>query len=83
MLDSVSGPYPAVVAAWLAALLLISLQSPQLAMLVVIGMVGAFTAGLVGLGGAILLIPMRMERGVPLSRRRGQCDRMLFLNADG
>lgn len=58
LLDSVSGPVPALFAAWLAGLVLTSVQSPMLAVLIVIGFVGAFIAGLVGLGGAIVLIPM-------------------------
>ena len=58
LLDSVSGPVPALLAAWVSALALTSALSPVLAVLILIGFVGAFVAGLVGIGGAIILIPM-------------------------
>jgi len=58
VLDSVSGPVPALLAAWLSALALTSALSPVLAVVIGIGFVGAFVAGLVGIGGAIILIPM-------------------------
>jgi uncharacterized membrane protein YfcA len=70
VLDSVSGPVPALAAGWLAGLLLTSIQSPQLAVLAVIGLVGAFVAGLVGVGGAIILIPMLLY-GPPLVGQPG------------
>ncbi|HUX16612.1 MAG TPA: sulfite exporter TauE/SafE family protein, partial [Phycisphaerae bacterium] len=58
VLDSVSGPVPALFAAWLSALALTSALSPVLAVVIGIGFLGAFVAGLVGIGGAIILIPM-------------------------
>jgi len=58
VLDSVSGPVPALLAAWLSALALTSALSPFLAVVIGIGLVGAFVAGLVGIGGAIVLVPM-------------------------
>ena len=58
VLDSVSGPAPALFAAWLAGLVLIAAQSPRLAVLTSVGLVGAFVAGLVGTGGAIFIIPL-------------------------
>lgn len=58
LLDSVSGPAPALFAAWLAALVLMAAQSPRLAVLISVGLVGAFVAGLVGTGGAIFIIPL-------------------------
>jgi len=58
VLDSVSGPIPALLAAWLAALALTSALSPVLAVVIGIGFIGAAIAGLVGIGGAIILIPM-------------------------
>ena len=57
-LDRASGPLPAFVAAWIAAVLLASLQSTQLAMLMGLGFAGGFVAGLVGIGGAIVMIPL-------------------------
>ncbi len=57
-LDRVSGPLPAVVAAWLAAMLLAGLQSTQIAVLIGLGLAGGFVAGLVGIGGAIVMIPL-------------------------
>lgn len=58
LLDAVTGPVPALAAGWLAALLLTSIQSPMLAMLIALGFAGAFVAGLVGIGGAIVMIPL-------------------------
>ncbi len=58
VLDSVSGPAPALFAAWLAGLALTAVQSPQLTVLIGVGLVGAFVAGLVGTGGAIFIIPL-------------------------
>ena len=52
------GPVPALVAGWLAAAVLASLHSPLSAVLVALGAVGAFLAGLVGVGGAIVMIPL-------------------------
>lgn len=70
VLDSVAGPVPALMAGWLAALVLTSVQSPRLAALITIGFVGAFVAGLVGIGGAIILIPMLIY-GPPLAGLEG------------
>lgn len=58
MLDAVTGPTPTLAAAWLAALLLLSTQSPVLALLTTLGFGGAFVAGLVGVGGAIVMVPL-------------------------
>jgi len=58
LLDAASGPVPALFAAWMAGLVLTSVQSPMLAVLIGIGFIGAFLAGLVGIGGAIVLLPM-------------------------
>ncbi len=57
-LDKASGPVPALVAAWIAAVLLAGLQSTQFAALIGLGFAGAFIAGLVGIGGAIVMIPL-------------------------
>ena len=56
MLDAVTGPTPTLAAAWLAALLLLSTQSPMLALLTTLGFGGAFIAGLVGVGGAVVMV---------------------------
>jgi uncharacterized membrane protein YfcA len=58
MLDAVTGPAPTLVAAWVAALILLSTQSPMLAMLSTLGFGGAFVAGLVGVGGAVVMVPL-------------------------
>jgi hypothetical protein len=58
MLDSVTGATPTLVAAWLASLLLLSAQSPMLGVLTTLGFGGAFVAGLVGMGGAVLMVPL-------------------------
>lgn len=58
MLDAVTGAAPTLLAAWLAALLLLSTQSPVLALLTTLGFLGAFVAGLVGVGGAVVMIPL-------------------------
>lgn len=58
LLDAVSGAAPTLFAAWLASLLLMSTQSAVLTMLVALGFAGAFVAGLVGVGGAIVMIPL-------------------------
>lgn len=52
------GPVPALVGGWLAASVLASLHSPLSAVLVGLGALGAFVAGLVGVGGAIVMIPL-------------------------
>ncbi|MET0168438.1 MAG: sulfite exporter TauE/SafE family protein [Vicinamibacterales bacterium] len=58
MLDSVTGATPTLLAAWLASLLLLSAQSPMLGVLTTLGFGGAFVAGLVGMGGAVLMVPL-------------------------
>lgn len=58
MLDSVTGPTPTLLAAWLASLLVLSAQSPMLGLLTTLGFAGAFVAGLVGVGGAVLMVPL-------------------------
>ena len=58
MLDSVTGATPTLLAAWLASLLLLSAQSPMLGLLTALGFGGAFAAGLVGMGGAVLMVPL-------------------------
>jgi uncharacterized membrane protein YfcA len=58
MLDAVTGPTPTLGAAWLAALLLLSTQSPMLGLLTALGFGGAFVAGLVGVGGAVVMVPL-------------------------
>ena len=58
MLDSVTGAAPTLLAAWLASLLLLSAQSPMLGLLTTLGFGGAFVAGLVGMGGAVLMVPL-------------------------
>lgn len=58
MLDAVTGATPTLLAAWLAAVLLLSTQSAMLALLTTLGFGGAFIAGLVGVGGAIVMAPL-------------------------
>lgn len=58
MLDAATGAAPTLFAAWLAALLLLLTQSPLLALLTALGFGGAFVAGLVGVGGAVVMIPL-------------------------
>jgi uncharacterized membrane protein YfcA len=58
MLDSVTGATPTLLAAWLASLLLLSAQSRMLGLLTTLGFGGAFVAGLVGVGGAVLMVPL-------------------------
>jgi uncharacterized membrane protein YfcA len=58
LLDAASGPVAALFAAWLSGLVLLSFQSHVLVTLNVLGFVGAFIAGLVGVGGAIVMIPL-------------------------
>lgn len=57
-LRAASGPVPTMAAAWLSAFVLSILQSPDLALLIALGFAGAFVAGLVGVGGAIVMIPL-------------------------
>ncbi len=56
--EAPGGPAAAIVAAWLAVVLLAIYQSPSYAVLIGLGFTGAFVAGLVGVGGAILMIPL-------------------------
>jgi hypothetical protein len=58
VLRAATGPVPTITAAWLAAFVHSVVQSPVHAMLIGLGFVGAFVAGLVGIGGAVLMIPM-------------------------
>jgi len=52
------GPVPALLGGWIAATALASLYSPLSAVLVGLGAIAAFVAGLVGIGGAIVMIPL-------------------------
>ena len=58
MLDAATGPIPTLVSSWLASLLLLWTQSPMLGLLAALGFAGAFAAGLVGVGGAVLMVPL-------------------------
>jgi len=58
VLRAVAGPVPALTAAWVAAVALAVTQEPFRALYVVLGLLGAFVAGLVGVGGAILMFPL-------------------------
>ena len=57
-LEAILEPATAVVLAWIAAVGLVVHSDPLLATLVVLGGAGAFVAGLVGVGGAIVMIPL-------------------------
>lgn len=57
-LETVLEPATAIVLAWIAAVGLVVHSDPLLATLVVLGAGGAFLAGLVGVGGAIVMIPL-------------------------
>lgn len=57
-LDAILEPATAVVLAWIAAVLLVVHSDPLLATLVILGAGGAFIAGLTGVGGAIVMIPL-------------------------
>lgn len=57
-LRAAAGPVPTLAAAWFAAFLLALVQSPEEALLIVLGFGGAFVAGLVGVGGAIVMVPL-------------------------
>jgi uncharacterized membrane protein YfcA len=57
-LEAILEPATAVVLAWLAAVGLVVHADPLAATLVALGAVGAFLAGLVGVGGAIVMIPL-------------------------
>lgn len=58
VLRAATGPVPTMTAAWLAAFVLSAIQSPAYAVLIGLGFIGAFVAGLVGIGGAVLMIPL-------------------------
>jgi len=53
-----AGPRAAIVAVWIAAVLFTIYQSTSYAVFIGLGFTGAFVAGLVGVGGAILMIPL-------------------------
>lgn len=57
-LETMLEPATAIVLAWIAAVGLVVHSDPLLATLVVLGGVGAFVAGLTGVGGAIVMIPL-------------------------
>jgi uncharacterized membrane protein YfcA len=57
-LETILEPATALVLAWIAAVLLVVHSDPLLATLVVLGSLGAFVAGLTGVGGAIVMIPL-------------------------
>jgi len=57
-LSAAAEPVPTLAAAWLAAFLLAVVQSPEEALLIFLGFAGAFVAGLVGVGGAIVVVPL-------------------------
>jgi uncharacterized membrane protein YfcA len=56
--ETASGLAAIVIAAALAAALLIARPSVMLVLLMALGAIGAFIAGLVGIGGAIVMIPL-------------------------
>lgn len=58
LLDTASSPVAALFAAWVSGLVLLSFQSTILVTLNVLGFIGAFIAGLMGVGGAIVMIPL-------------------------
>lgn len=53
-----SGPVPTLAAAWLAAFLLAFYHARSDALLMALGFAGAIVAGMVGIGGAIVMIPL-------------------------
>jgi hypothetical protein len=57
-LGTILEPATALVLAWIAAVFLVVHSDPLLATLVVLGAGGAFLAGLTGVGGAIVMIPL-------------------------
>jgi hypothetical protein len=57
-LEAILEPATAVVLAWIAAVGLVVHSDPLLSTLVVLGAGGAFVAGLTGVGGAIVMIPL-------------------------
>ena len=69
-LQAILEPAAAIVLAWIAAVGLVVHADPLLATLVVLGAGGAFLAGLVGVGGAIVMVPLLIY--VPPSLGTGQ-----------
>jgi uncharacterized membrane protein YfcA len=57
-LEAILEPATAVVLAWIAAVMLVVHSDPLLATLVALGSAGAFVAGLTGVGGAIVMVPL-------------------------
>ncbi|HWP36692.1 MAG TPA: sulfite exporter TauE/SafE family protein [Gemmatimonadales bacterium] len=57
-LRAASGPVPTLAAAWLAAFLLALYHAKSDALLMALGFAGAVVAGMVGVGGAIVMIPL-------------------------
>ncbi|HUF27721.1 MAG TPA: sulfite exporter TauE/SafE family protein [Gemmatimonadaceae bacterium] len=58
VLRAATGPVPTMTAAWLAAFALAFLHSHLHALLIGLGVIGSFVAGLVGVGGAVIMIPL-------------------------
>ncbi|HXV85182.1 MAG TPA: sulfite exporter TauE/SafE family protein [Gemmatimonadales bacterium] len=58
MVRAAAEPVPTLAAAWFAAFLLAVIQSPEEALLIFLGFGGAFVAGLVGVGGAVVVVPL-------------------------
>lgn len=58
LLRRMSGPVPAVAAGWVAAVGLAVLLRPEMGLFVALGLAGGFVAGLVGVGGAIVMFPL-------------------------
>jgi uncharacterized membrane protein YfcA len=58
LLDALAGPTPVLIVAWGMGLALVSLLAPHLTLINVIGFVGGFVGGLMGIGGGILLTPL-------------------------
>jgi uncharacterized membrane protein YfcA len=57
-LSAAAGPVPTMAAAWLAAFLLAFFHARSDALLIALGFLGAMLAGLVGLGGAVVMVPL-------------------------
>lgn len=57
-LRAAAGPVPTMAAAWLAAFVLAFFHARADALLIALGFAGAVAAGLVGVGGAIITIPL-------------------------
>lgn len=53
-----AGPVPAMTAAWVAAVVLATYEQPEHFIYIALGLLGAFVAGLVGVGGAIVMFPL-------------------------